>query len=167
MVITRNNARYELNANEMFEVFCIYELKCDMAYAEENCRDDEFFANNSDVINKLIFREIALDMRDLTEQGNSSKPVALRVAKDVYQERVLVSELSIIDFLKEELCREVGRRVGAYKRIKNEYVLIDGQTKVTFANPAALLDCYLPFLYTADPNNVLWGWAMQFMDENR
>lgn len=167
MFIIRNNTRYELDANEMLEIFCAYELKCDMAYAEELSHTEEFFRNNSEIANKLIYREIALDMRSHVEQGEYSKTEALQIAKNAYTERANESGLPIIDFLKEELCREVGYKVGAYKRINNEYVLIDGQTKVTFTNPTALLYCYIPFLRTTQPTNNLWDWAMQFIEENR
>lgn len=167
MFITRNNTKYELTANEMFEVFCAYEFMCDARFVETEYQYDEPFVNNSEIANKLIFREIALDMRSLVEQGDLNKQEALRTAKEKYLERISDSGLSIIDFLKEELCREVGSHVGTYKRINNEYILEDGQTRVTFTNPTALLDCYLPFLRTAQSNYAPWDWAMQFVEENR
>ena len=167
MFITRNNTRYELDVNEMLAAFCTYELKCDMAYAEELSYTEEFFKNNSEIANKLIYREIALDMRSHIEQGEYSKLEALQIAKKAYIERASESGLSLVDFLKNELCREVGCRIGAYKHVKGEYVLEDGHTRVTFTNPNALLDCYLQEMSVRDPNNPFWNWAMQFLDENR
>lgn len=167
MFITRNNVRYDLTANEMLETFCVYELSCDMLYVDDNCRFDEFFENNDATVNKLIFREIALDMRSLIEQADISKADAFKTAYEKYQERVKDSGLPIVDFLKEDLCREVGRRVGKYRHENREYVLEDGRTRVTFTNPNALLDCYLPFLRNTNPNNSLWNWAMEFLEEHR
>ena len=167
MFITRNGTRYELDANEMFETFCVYELSCDMLYVDDKCRFDEFFENNDATINKLIFREIALDMRSLIEQADIGKADAFKTASDQYKERAKDSGLSIVDFLKEDLCRVVGCQVGRYRRENREYVLEDGQTRVTFTNPNALLDCYLPFLRTTNPNNSLWNWAMEFLEEHR
>ena len=167
MFITRNNVRYNLTENEMLETFCVYELSCDMLYIDSKFHDDEFFRDNSAEVNKLIYREIAIDMRDLIEQANASKSEALMTAKMRYIERFNDSGLSLIDFLKEDLCREVGRRVGRYRRENREYVLEDGQTRVTFTNPNALLDCYLPFLRTTNPNNSLWNWSMEFLEEHR
>ena len=167
MFITRNNVRYDLTANEMLETFCVYELSCDMLYVDEKCRFDEFFESNDATINKLIFREIALDMRDLIEQADFGKAKAFRRSKEMYLERAEASGLPIKDFLKNELCREVGRRVGKYTHEKGEYVLEDGHTRVVFTNPNALLDCYLPFLRNTNPNNSLWDWAMEFIEEHR
>ena len=82
MFITRNNVRYDLTANEMLETFCVYELSCDMLYIDDKCRFDEFFENNDATINKLIFREIALDMRSLIEQADIGKADAFKTAND-------------------------------------------------------------------------------------